>query len=767
MPPKAKSDQSITGVLERIIYFNEDTSYCIAELQTAEGKAPTTVLGQLPGVQCGETLRLDGEWTRHPQHGEQFKVAKFKSQLPASIHGIRKYLGSGLIHGIGKSYAKKIVAHFGADTLKVISEDSGRLHEVPGIGKQRAKSIKAAWDEQRAVRDVMVFLQTYGVTPSQCLRLVKKYGNGTKRILQDEPYRLAQDIDRIGFKTADKIALNLGFPTNSKERIEAGILHTMRELEDDGHTLGTSEMILEHATRLLSLEPKIIQDQLSALHRAEKLFKVNAVDRAGQSLGPGYQLPNTAGAEKRIADALARIDRTESILPPIKIDAAVEWAEQRLGLELAAQQRSALKNALGSKVSVITGGPGTGKTTILRTIVDILRAKKVRLALASPTGRAAQRLAEASGAPASTIHRLLKYDPATHGFVHSSKEPLPCDYLILDETSMLDNRLAANLFDAVPSGAHLLLVGDADQLPSVGAGNILGDLLTAPPARVTRLDTIYRQGKESGIVTTAHAILNGETHPGMTFRSLRDLDPAKDFTFIEADDPERCVKAIKYLAHEYIPKTHAADPIKDIQVMSPMHRGSGGITVLNTELQEALNSKDKSASRLRSDPDYVASRQVHFREKTRKPLPSELAYGNTTYRIGDKVIQTRNNYDKNVFNGDTGIVTGISADSSGLTVDFGANQAEYTKGELSDVQLAYAISIHKSQGSEYPVVIIPLLKQHFMLLQRNLVYTGITRAKSKVYLVGSLDAYAMAIKNNEQQVRRTHLQARLRKACSD
>ena len=392
MPSKAKSDQSITGVLERIIYFNEDTSYCIAELQTAEGKTPTTVIGQLPGVQCGETLRLDGEWTRHPQHGEQFKVAQFKSQLPASIHGIRKYLGSGLIHGIGKSYAKKIVAHFGADTLTVISEDSGRLHEVPGIGKQRAKSIKAAWDEQSAVRDVMVFLQTYGVTPTQCLRLVKKYGNGTKRILQDEPYRLAQDIDRIGFKTADKIALNLGFPTNSKERIEAGILHTMRELEGDGHTLGTSEMILEQATRLLSLEPKIIQAQISALHSAEKLFKVNAVDSSSQSLGPGYQLPNTAGAEKRIADALARIDQTESILPSIKIDAAVKWAEQRSGLELAAQQRCALKNALGSKVSVITGGPGTGKTTILRTIVDILRAKKVRIALASPTGRAAQRL---------------------------------------------------------------------------------------------------------------------------------------------------------------------------------------------------------------------------------------------------------------------------------------------------------------------------------------------------------------------------------------
>ncbi|MGB0409056.1 MAG: AAA family ATPase [Opitutales bacterium] len=767
MAAPTKTDQSITGVLERIIYFNEENAYCIAELQTTESKVPITILGALPGVQCGETLQLDGEWTRHHQHGEQFKFAQFRSQLPASVHGIRKYLGSGLIHGIGKSYAKKIVDHFGADTLRVISEDSGRLHEVPGIGRQRAKSIKSAWDEQRAVRDVMMFLQTYGITPAQCVRLVKKYGNGAKRILQDEPYRLAEDIERIGFRTADKIALNLGFPTNSKERIEAGILHTMKSLEDDGHTLGTAEMILEQATRLLGLEPGLIQQHIAGLNQTGRLFKINAIDQTGQSLGPGYQLPPSAGAEKRIAEALARIDQAASALPPIKIGAAIDWAEGRAGFELAAQQRTALENTLASKVSVITGGPGTGKTTILRAVVDILRAKRARVALASPTGRAAQRLAEASGAPASTIHRLLKFDAATRRFVYNADEPLPCDFLILDEVSMLDTRLAAHLFDAIPSGAHLLLVGDADQLPSVGAGNVLGDLMAAPPAKVTRLDTIYRQGKESGIVTIAHAILHGETHPGVTCRSLRDLDSARDFTFIEAEEPEQCVLAIKYLAREYIPKTYGIDAIKDLQIMSPMHRGTGGITILNTEIQEVLNHKDKAVSRLRSDPDYAASRQTHFREKTRKPLPAELEYGSTTFRIGDKVIQTRNNYDKNVFNGDTGIIHAIAPDRSGLTVDFGEIRAEYTKGELSDVQLAYAISIHKSQGSEYPVVIIPLLKQHFLLLQRNLVYTGITRAKSKVYLVGSLDAYAMAIKNNEQQVRRTHLQARLRKACED
>lgn len=764
MPPLPKNDQTISGVLERIIYFNEENAYCVAEVQVPDSKQPVTILGALPGVQCGETLQLNGEWTRHPQHGDQFKVAQFKSQLPASVHGIRKYLGSGLIHGIGKSYAKKIVGHFGADTLKVISEDSGRLHEIPGIGKQRAKSIKAAWDEQSAVRDVMMFLQTYGITPSQCVRLVKKYGSGAKRILQDEPYRLAEDIERIGFKTADKIALNLGFPTNSKERIDAGIMHTMRQLEDEGHTLGTETMILEQATQLLSLEPSLIQQRISALDQGECLYGMQAYDHNQENLGGAYQLPATAGAEKRIAEAIARIAQTESILPSIKVDAAIEWAQSRVGFELAEQQAAALKNTFGAKVSVITGGPGTGKTTILRAVVDIVSAKRARLCLASPTGRAAQRLAEASGATASTIHRLLKYDALTRSFTHNEDNPLPCDFLILDETSMLDTRLAASLFQAIPSGAHLLLVGDADQLPSVGAGNVLGDLMAAPPAKVTRLDTIYRQGKESGIVTTAHAILKGETHPGMTFRSLRDLDPSKDFTFIEAEQPEQCLQAIKYLAKEYIPKSHNIDPTRDLQVMSPMHRGSGGITILNTELQEALNPKPKAESRLRSDPDYAPAAQTHFREKTRKPLPVEIEYGSSTFRIGDKVIQTRNNYDKNVYNGDTGIIKAIAADSSGITIEFD-ERVEYTKGELSEIQHAYAISIHKSQGSEYPVAIIPLLKQHFLLLQRNLVYTGITRARRKVYIVGSLDAYAMAIKNNKQQVRRTHLQTRLRRAC--
>ncbi len=760
--PDSSHEQTITGVLERIIFFNEENAYCVAEISVPEGKQPVTVLGNLPGVQCGETLKLNGQWTRHTTHGDQFKATGFKSERPASIHGIRKYLGSGMIHGIGKSYAEKIVDHFGAETLRIISEDSGRLHEVPGIGKARAKSIKAAWEEQAAVRNIMMFLQTYGVTPSQCVRLVKKYGSSAQRILQNEPYRLAEDIERIGFKTADKLALNLGFSSNSKERVDAGILHTMQNLEDEGHTLGTEQALVEHAIKLLGVEPHLIQQRIRALIEREKLYSIIAYDEKQQTPEPACQRPMLARAEKRIAKALHRIDETESAIPKIKFDAAIAWAQEKAGFQFASQQTAALKQTLQSKIAILTGGPGTGKTTILRAIVDIVRAKNARIQLASPTGRAAQRLAEATGATASTIHRLLKYDGATRTFVYNEDNPLPCDLLIVDETSMLDTRLAACLFDAIPSAAHLLLVGDADQLPSVGSGNILGDLMAAPPAHVTRLDTIFRQGKNSGIITAAHAILKGESHPGKTITSLHDLDPNLDFTFIEAEDAEQCARAITYLAREYIPKTHKIDPIKELQVLSPMHRGTGGISALNATLKEDLNSQEKALKRLRSNPDYTAARQTHFREKTRKPLPAELTYGTTTFRIGDKVIQTRNNYDKGIFNGDTGIIQSITPDSSGLTVDFSNELVELTKGELSEIQFAYAISIHKSQGSEYPVVVIPLLKQHFMMLQRNLIYTGITRARSKVYLVGSVDAYSMAVKNNKTEVRRTHLRTRLR-----
>lgn len=761
MSEKRSNKQSITGVLERIIFCNEENAYCVAEVRLEDTQKNATVLGNLPGVQCGETLQLTGEWTRHATHGDQFKISNFKSRLPASIHGIRKYLGSGMIHGIGKSYASKIVDHFGAKTLEVISQDSGRLYEIPGIGKTRAKAIKSAWDEQVAVRDIIIFLQTYGVTPSQCVRLVKKYGNGAKRILQDEPYRLIDEIDNIGFKTADKLALNLGFPTNCKERIDAGILYSLKKLEDGGHTIGLQSTLTEHSIELLALQPHQIEERIRRLVKNRDLYELEAFEPDQSPAGPACQRPAMSGSEKRIAEHIHRINQTLSALPEIKIDAAVNWAEKRAGFTFAEQQKDALKEVLRSKTTIITGGPGTGKTTILRALVDILRVKKVRILLASPTGRAAQRLAQASGAPAGTIHRILKYDGASRKFLHNKDNPLPCEMLIIDEASMLDTRLADNLIEAIPASAHLLLVGDADQLPSVGPGNILGDLIAAPPARVTRLNTIFRQGETSGIITTAHAILKGRTEPPHPVNSLRHLDPQKDCTFIEAEDAEQCARAIRYLTSEYLPNTLGISPVKDAQILSPMHRGTAGITALNTTLQEALNDSSKAKSRLRETTGYKPASQIHFREKTRRPMPFEIQIGANAFRLGDKVIQNRNNYDKNIFNGDTGIITSIAPDATSLGIDFAGEKVEYTKSELSQIQLAYAISIHKSQGSEYPVVIIPLLKQHFMMLQRNLIYTGITRARQSVFLIGSAEAYAMAVRNNKTEVRRTHLRTRL------
>ncbi|MGC6455845.1 MAG: AAA family ATPase [Coraliomargaritaceae bacterium] len=766
MHTEANNQESLTGVLERIIFSNEENAYCVAELSVEKNSQPTTILGNLPGVQCGETLQLTGQWTRHPTHGDQFKISNFTSRLPASVHGIRKYLGSGMVPGIGKSYASKIVDYFGADTLAIISSDSGRLHEIPGIGKTRAKAIKSAWDQQVAVRDIIIFLQTYGVTPAQCVRLVKKYGNGAKRVLQDAPYRLAEDIENIGFKTADKLALNLGFPTNSKERIDAGILHTLRKLEEDGHTIGLQTILVETSTELLGLQPHLIEERIRRLIKEKRLYSLEAIETDQSSLGPACQRPPMAGAEKRIAQRLITIHQTPSTLPSIKAESAIEWAQQRAGFTFAPKQADALKRTLSAKVSIITGGPGTGKTTILRSLVDILKAKRARILLASPTGRAAQRLSEAAGAPASTLHRLLKYDGATRTFIHDADNPLPCDVIIVDEASMLDTRLANSLAEAIPATACLLLVGDSDQLPSVGPGNILSDLMTAPPARVSCLDTIFRQGETSGIVTTAHGILKGEAVPPYCIDSLRRLDPEQDCTFIEAADAEQTADAIRYLSAEFLPKTYGIDPIRDIQVLCPMHRGTAGISALNASLQEALNNRAKAQERLAAKAGTQAVRQVHFREKTRKPLPAELNLGAAIFRIGDKVIQTRNNYDKNIFNGDTGIIVGIAPDASSISIDFDGENVEYTKSELSEVRHAYAISIHKSQGSEYPVVLIPLLKQHFMMLQRNLVYTGITRARRKVFLIGSTEAYSMAIRNNKTEVRRTHLRSRLHKAIA-
>ena len=489
---------SISGVLERITFYNDENGFLIGKLKGNDGNDEIAVVGKSPKVQCGETLLLSGSWSMHPKHGKQFTFDTFESKLPASAYGIRKYLASGLIHGIGKTYASKIVDHFGADTLRVISEESARLLEIEGIGKMRAKSIKQAWEEQKAVREVMMFLQTYGVTDALCLRLVRKYGNEAKTILETDPYRIIREVKGIGFKTADRIALNLGLASNGPPRIDAGILHTMQECEDQGHTHFERREIVLQAIELLGANSDEVEARMNCLLEQSEVV---------ESKPNWIQQPTTARAELTLAQSLKFLLKGQSSLPSILVDKAIDWAQQKAGFEFADAQAEALKQSLSSKVSILTGGPGTGKTTILRALVSILRAKKTKIFLTAPTGRAAKRMSESTSHFAQTIHRLLKFDPSQGGFSVNENSPLVCDYLIMDESSMLDTRLAAALVRALPANAHLLLVGDADQLPSVGSGNVLKDLIESGELPVTRLGVTFRQADDSGIVGLAHSIL--------------------------------------------------------------------------------------------------------------------------------------------------------------------------------------------------------------------------------------------------------------------
>ena len=718
----------LEGVLERITFYNQENGFLIGKLKGNDGKEEIAVVGKAPKVQCGETLVLAGNWAMHPKHGKQFSFESFESKLPASAYGIKKYLASGLIHGIGKTYANKIVDHFGADTLRIISEESARLLEIEGIGKMRAKSIKHAWEEQKAVREVMLFLQTYGVTDALCLRLVRKYGNEAKNILETDPYRIIREVKGIGFKTADRIALNLGLASNGPPRIDAGILHVMQECEDNGHTHFDRREIALQATELLDANSTEVENRISALIQQGEVV---------ESMPDWVQLPTTARAEYTLAQSLSLLIKGKSSLPSILVDKAVEWAQQRAGFGFAQAQEDGVKQALSSKVSILTGGPGTGKTTILRALVSILKAKKTKVLLAAPTGRAAKRMSESTSHFAQTVHRLLKFDPSQGGFSMNEQNPLICDYLIMDESSMLDTRLAAALTRALPANAHLLLVGDADQLPSVGSGNVLKDLIDCGHLPVTRLSVTFRQADDSGIVGLAHAILSGRSSPPPPLEPSSSFPRHHDVHFIRAESPEECVQVICDLCQRVLPKSLRIDPTSQVQVLAPLHRGIGGIGNINDQIRDALN-----------------------------PNGATHIVGSMLFREGDKVIQTRNNYDKDVFNGDLGIICKVDTINGVLEIDFDDRLVRYERMEVTDLQPAYAISVHKSQGSEYPVVIFPLLKQHFMMLQRNLVYTGLTRAKKKVFFVGDPTAYAMAIRNNKTTARLTDLIRKFDKAIS-
>lgn len=725
--PQSDANEILKGVLERIKYSNDEDGYLIAELRPENTKEPVTIVGKFPGVQCGETLSIEGVWSRHPTHGPQFKATRFESELPASIYGIRKYLGSGLVKGVSKGLADRIVKRFGESTLKVISEESAKLQEVDGIGKQRARSIKEAWDEQSHIRDLSLFLAPYSVAPSQILKIYKEFGFVAIDLIKENPYKLAREIRGIGFKTCDRIAINMGIGNDSPQRVDAGIEFVMQELQDDGHTAFPERDLVETTVEKLEVDEAVAKAGL------ERVSTNRILSRYEDSVSSLYwQLPYNYRAEEQITQSVLRIQNNPSCLPPIKREIAVEWAQEKAGFEFGDRQREAILMALSNKLSVLTGGPGTGKTTILQAVVSILKAKKVRVLLAAPTGRAAQRLSETTGAFGQTIHRLLKFDPAEGSFTVNESKPLSADVVIVDEASMLDTRLASSLFQAIQTQSHLILVGDIDQLPSVGAGNILKDLIGSKRVPVTRLDQVFRQSKQSSIVHYAHAINQGQVSLPNPVESARDLVANKDFQFLTAKNQTECAQKILEVFNHFVRGALSLDPILDGQTLAPMHKGEAGVGNLNALLQASLNSETES-----------------------------FPFGFVSFKRGDKVIQTRNNYDKGVFNGDIGIITLVDGTNGTIIVDFDGNTVEFDKADLIDLSLAYAVSIHKSQGSEYPVVVIPLLKAHFMMLQRNLIYTAITRGKKKVVIVGDPAAYAMATNNADSKSRCTLLKERL------
>lgn len=716
---------TIYGLLEKIIYYNEENGFLVAKLQEKGKKELTTIVGNLSGVNPGESLKLTGRWVHNKRFGEQFQVERFEVTVPATLHGIQKYLGSGLIKGIGPIMAERIVRKFGLNTLEIIEKTPEKLSEVEGIGPKRIAMITKAWEEQREIKEIMIFLQGHGVSAAYSAKIYKQYGTRSIEMVKENPYRLAHDIHGIGFITVDKIAQNLGIDPNSLIRAKAGLIYVLNELSEDGHVYYPERDLIHKAREILKVDQEIIIKAISELSLEREIF-LEDLDPEGNHravyLAPFYV------AETGIAQRLRKLKESPSNIRPINPEKAIEWVQQKLKIELAQRQKEAVLLAASSKVLIITGGPGTGKTTIIMAILRIFQQLKLRIFLAAPTGRAAKRMNEATGWEAKTIHRLLEYSPQKDGFKKDQYDPLEADVVIIDEASMVDTLLMNYLLKAIPSHTHLILVGDVDQLPSVGPGNVLRDIINSDIFTVVRLTEIFRQAQESMIVVNAHRLNQGE------FPILKDGDKREkaDFQFIHEEDPEKILDKILTLCSERIPERFRFHPIRDIQVITPMHKGIIGVSNLNVELQKRLN------------PDQPG-----------------ITHGSRTFRLGDKVMQIVNNYDKEIFNGDIGWVSKINQEDREVTIDFDGRLIPYDYSDLDEVVLAYAISVHKSQGSEYPVVILPVVTQHYLLLQRNLIYTGITRAKKLVVLIGTKKALAIAIKNKKPQLRYTHLSERL------
>jgi exodeoxyribonuclease V alpha subunit len=709
-------------VLERVTFSNDENAWSVVKLVVPSKRELVTAVGNLLGVQPGESLRLSGHWTTDKKYGEQFRVESYVTVKPATLVGIEKYLGSGLVRGVGKVMAERLVGHFGLETLEVIDQEPARLTEVDGIGPVRKDRITKAWIEQRQVKDVMVFLQSHGVSTAYATRIYKEYRDRSIAVVRENPYRLAIDILGIGFKSADKIASQLGIGKASPLRAEAGVLHVLATLSEEGHVFVPRPRLVSAAVEILTIDPPIIEKAISELAAEERI-----VIEPQPSGDEAVYLKALYTAEVGCAGRVRLLLGTESRPIRIDIERAVAWFQEQQKIGLAPEQREAIRKAAASKLLVITGGPGTGKTTVVNGIIRILEKKGRRILLAAPTGRAAKRLAETTGREAKTIHRLLEFNPKKFGFDRDADHPLEADLVILDEVSMIDTVLAYHLLKALPLHCQLVLVGDIDQLPSVGPGSVLSDIIRSGVADLVRLRHIFRQGSESLIVVNAHRVNEG------LMPELPAEGSAADFFFVERNEPEEIALTLKALVRQHIPHKFGLDPFADIQVLTPMQRGLLGVASINAELQALLNPSGESVTR-----------------------------GARTLRVGDKVMQIRNNYDLEVWNGDSGRIVEVDPIEQEVRVTFDGRVVTYDYTDLDEVVLAYACSIHKSQGSEYPCVIIPLHTQHYVMLQRNLLYTGLTRGKRLVVLVGSKRALAIAVKNNKTDERCTRLAERLR-----
>jgi exodeoxyribonuclease V alpha subunit len=714
-PQTRAPTEEIAGLVERVTFFNEESGFCVLRVKVRGQREPVTVLGSLSSVSAGEWLTAEGWWVRDKEHGLQFKARVLKAVPPNTSEGVERYLAGGFVKGIGPVLAKKLVGRFGAEVLGVIGNSPAELETVDGIGPKRRERIARAWQEGMQIREIMLFLHSHGVSTGRAVRIYKTYGGQAIEKVRANPYTLAKDIHGIGFATADQIAQSVGIPKDSQNRAKAGIDHVLLGATSEGHCALPLEKLKLAAVKLLEAPEETIEQAVSHMLTSGSLL-LEEID--GEPL---IFLPYLRKAEEGIAAKIRQLAVAPAVYPSIDFDKAVAWCEQRTERTLAPSQREALKTILTNRIAIITGGPGVGKTTLVNSILMILRAKGMKCLLCAPTGRAAKRLSETTGVEAKTMHRLLEVDPATGRFSRNEDKPLECDLLIMDETSMVDVLLMYALLRALPKTSALIMVGDVDQLPAVGPGNALRDLIESGVVPVVRLTEVFRQAASSRIITSAHLIRQGK------MPELQTADSGSDFYFVERDTPEEITATLVRLIQNRIPIHLKLNPIRDIQVLCPMNRGSIGVRELNTVLQGALNPVR---------PGEPAAERFGWR-----------------FQVRDKVIQTENDYMKEVFNGDIGTIESIDPVEQELSIRFDDRLVEYEFGELDEVSLAYAVTIHKSQGSEFPVVVIPVAMQHYMLLQRNLIYTGITRARRLLVVLGQRKALGIAVGNEQSRNR--------------